>query len=75
LIFAEHSLILISGLLLGLISAFPVIIPLMLSPGYSAPGFTIAMIFMLILVNGFLWIYFPAKRFLTRNSLSGLRAE
>jgi ABC-type antimicrobial peptide transport system permease subunit len=75
LILVEHTLILMSGLALGLIATLPVILPLLISPYSSLPWIFISGILLLVLANGFLWIYFPARRILNRNPLPGLRSE
>jgi len=75
LILAEHTLILIPGLIIGSISAFPVILPLLVSPVLTVPWMYVTSILMLILANGLLWIYFPAKSAMEKDLLSGLREE
>lgn len=75
LMLSEHLIILVSGVLLGLISVLPGILPLVFSPAYKVPGLFISVILILILTNGFLWIYFPARKIIHRNPISGLRTE
>ena len=75
LVLAEHTLILLSAIFLGVISAIPVLLPLLASPAYSVPWPFISGILILVLANGFLWIYLPARRIIIRNPLWGLRAE
>ena len=75
LILAEHSVILISGVLLGLISALPGILPLLITPANTVPFLVIAVILILVLTNGCLWIYFPARKIIYGNPISGLRTE
>ncbi|MEI7500098.1 MAG: ABC transporter permease [Bacteroidota bacterium] len=74
-IMAEHLLILFSGVFLGLISALTGILPSMISPVYKAPGLFIMGILFVILVNGSLWIWFPARAMIKKNILTGLRNE
>ena len=75
LMLAEHLLILSSGICLGLISAIPVIVPSLISPHSPVPWLFITCILTLILINGFLWMYFSAKRIFFRNLLDNLREE
>ncbi len=75
LLLAEHALILFPGLMLGLISAIPVILPLLVSPVGTVPWLFMSGIVFLILVNGLLWIYFPARAMMTMNPVNGLRSE
>jgi ABC-type antimicrobial peptide transport system permease subunit len=75
MILAEHVFILVSGLLLGIISALPGIFPILIFHAKTVPWQFISGILVLILANGFLWIYFPAKKIMGRDPLDGLRAE
>ena len=74
-ILAEHFLILAAGLLMGTVAALAGILPSMLSPAYKAPGMLIGLILMVIIANGLLWIYFPARAALKKDLLPGLRDE
>jgi putative ABC transport system permease protein len=74
-IVAEHLLILVSGLFLGSISALTGILPSLVSPAYKAPVLFITVILVVIMVNGFLWIWIPAKTAMKKDLLSGLRYE
>jgi putative ABC transport system permease protein len=75
LIITEHLLILLSGLILGLLAALPVIAPLLISPVHPVPWLLMSGILIVVLANGFLWIYFPAKGIISGNPLAGLREE
>ena len=75
LIMAEHAMMLLSGLLLGLISALAGILPSLVSPGYAVPGLFISGIILVIFLNGLLWIWFPAKAAVKNDLLPGLRDE
>lgn len=75
MILLEHLLILLSGLVTGLISASPVILPLMISLPDKFPWSFYSIMIAIILINGLLWIYIPARKILSGVPLSGLRAE
>jgi ABC-type antimicrobial peptide transport system permease subunit len=75
LILTEHLLILLSGLMLGLLAALPVILPLLISQVHPVPWLLMSGILVIVLANGFLWIYFPARRIISGNPVSGLREE
>jgi ABC-type antimicrobial peptide transport system permease subunit len=75
LILTEHALMLAAGLSLGMIASLPVVLPLLISPGSVVPWLLISGILILVAANGLLWIYFPAKKILSGNPLSGLREE
>jgi putative ABC transport system permease protein len=74
-ILAEHLLILMGGILIGVLSALSGILPSLISPAYKAPVVFIAGIILVILVNGFVWIWFPAMVVMKKNLLAGLRNE
>ena len=74
-ILAEHFVILISALLLGMVSSLTGILPSLLTPEYSAPAGFISVILLLLGINGFLWIWFPARSALKKDILPGLRDE
>ncbi len=75
LIFAEHTFILVSGMLLGLASSLPVILPLLITPAFTVPWLFIAGILLIVFANGLLWIYFPAKKAMKSALLPALRQE
>ena len=74
-IMTEHIFMLLAGLLLGLVSAAAAIVPSFLSPGNNAPVVFISGLVLLILLNGLLWIWLPARQALRHKILSGLREE
>jgi ABC-type antimicrobial peptide transport system permease subunit len=74
-ILAEHLVILLSALILGIISSLTGILPSLLTPEYSAPVVFIGVILLLMGINGFLWIWFPARSALKKDILPGLRDE
>jgi ABC-type antimicrobial peptide transport system permease subunit len=75
LILSEHLLILFSGLFLGIIAAVPVLFNQLISPGNIVPMALISVILMMILLNGFLWIWFTTASMLRKDLLPALRQE
>jgi len=75
IIFTEHLLILLSGTLLGIVAAIPVVIPVALSPGTGLPWTLILSIILLTLANGFVWIYIPCRKILQENLVASLKSE
>ncbi|MEI7896236.1 MAG: FtsX-like permease family protein, partial [bacterium] len=75
LILAEHLVVLLAGLFLGTFSACAGIIPMLYGPKNNVPWIFITGILLAVLANGFLWIYFPARKIISRNFISGLRVE
>ena len=75
LILSEHLLILFSGLFLGIIACVPVLINQLTSPGNVVPLALISTILLMILLNGFLWIWFTTISMLKKDLLPSLRME
>ncbi len=75
LIFTENLFLLISGIIIGSISALIVIMPSLISAAYNIPsGFMLALVLM-VFISGLLWIYFPAKFANKQNFIKDLREE
>jgi len=75
LLVTEYLFLLMTGVVIGLISALAGIMPSMTSPSFWAPGVFLALIIMVIVINGFLWIYFLAKKATKMNLLETLKEE
>ena len=75
LIFIENFFILLTGIGIGLLSAFAGILPSFFSPAFQVPASFLLVIILLIIVNGIAWIYFPVKSALSRNLVQALRKE
>ena len=75
LIFTENLFILLSGIGIGVLAAFTGILPSFFSPAFQLPAMFILVILILILINGFIWIYFPVKSALKKNLIEALRKE
>ena len=75
LLFAENLFILLSGTGIGILAAFAGILPSFLSLSFQLPTNFLLVILLLILINGFVWIYFPIKSSLRKNLMQSLRNE
>jgi ABC-type antimicrobial peptide transport system permease subunit len=75
LILTENLFILLTGMGIGIIGAFAGILPSFLSPAFQFPVSYLTGIILLIVLNGFLWIYFPIKSSLRQNQVQSLRTE
>ena len=75
LIVAEHVLMLIAAMLLGMVSALAGILPSLATPGAAVPWLFMAGLILLMTVNGMLWIFIPARAALKNALLPGLRGE
>jgi ABC-type antimicrobial peptide transport system permease subunit len=75
LVLTENLFILLAGIGIGIAAAFVGILPSFFSPAYRLPGAFLLAIILLILLSGFLWIYFPVKSSLNKNLVEGLRKE
>ena len=75
LVSAEYLLILISGLLIGTLSALIGLIPTILMHDTPIPWAFIAIILLVIFTSGLLWIFFPVRTVLRKNLVKSLRTE
>jgi len=71
----ENTRILMAGLATGILPALVAVIPLMVSPAYSAPWPTLLLILLLISLSSFAWIWFPARRLMREELVTTLREE
>jgi putative ABC transport system permease protein len=71
----EHLVLLLIGTLAGALTAFIATIPSILSDFVQASWQTAAIIVVLILLNGFLWIYGITRNYLRKDLLVNLREE
>ncbi len=67
LLIAEYLLILLSGMLLGMISAVAGILPSVLSPAYQLPGIFLILMGSAFLINGVFWVWLAAKAALPKT--------
>ena len=75
LIFLENLFLLIVGLLIGILAAIIGILPSLLSPAFTIPGFFMLLLIGVIFLSGLVWIWIPTKRLLKRDLMLGLRNE
>ena len=75
LLTAEHLLILVSGIGIGIVAALPVIFPLLISPASEIPFAFLAVILSLIFLSGFLWIIFPVRAAMKKDIIVVLKKE
>jgi putative ABC transport system permease protein len=75
LLVAEHLLILVSGIGIGIVAALPVIFPLLISPASEIPFAFLAVILNLIFISGFLWIIFPVRAAMKKDIIVVLKRE
>jgi ABC-type antimicrobial peptide transport system permease subunit len=75
LILTENLFILLAGIGIGVVGAFAGILPSFLSPAFQFPVNYLSGIILLIVLNGFIWIYFPIKSSLRQNLIQSLRKE
>ena len=75
LIFIENLFLLLTGLIIGILSAFIGILPSILSPAFTMPVGFITPIVLIVFVSGVIWIYFPTWNALKGKIIRGLREE
>jgi putative ABC transport system permease protein len=71
----EHLVLLVTGTVIGAVSAFTAIIPSLLSAFVDASWQTAFIIILIILLNGFLWILLVARHNLKKSLIGSLRSE
>jgi len=71
----EHVILLGTGTIIGAISAFVATIPSVFSAFIEASWQTAALIIVLIILNGLIWIYLIGKSSLHKNLVASLRSE
>jgi len=71
----ENMFILAAGISTGAIAAIAGILPSLLSPAYQLPGLFLLAILGLIILNGCIWIYIPARMALRGNLMDAIRME
>ena len=75
MIIAEHLIMLLTALFLGLIAAFAGILPSLVSPEYTVPGLFIGGIILVVFLNGLLWIWIASSAAIKKDILKALRDE
>lgn len=75
LVFAEHALLLVLGLLLGLVSALAAIFPTLRAPGAQPPFGTLIPLLLGVFVSGFVWVWLATRTALRAPLLEALRSE
>jgi putative ABC transport system permease protein len=75
LLTAEHMLILVSGMVIGIIAGLAAIFPALISPVSQIPVVFLSSILSLIFITGFLWIIFPVRAAMKKDIIAVLRKE
>jgi ABC-type antimicrobial peptide transport system permease subunit len=75
LVLAEHGVLLVLGLGLGLVTATVAVLPALLSPARQLPYGSLAITLSAVLLNGVLWTWLATRVALRGNLLAALRNE
>jgi len=75
LIMTENFFLFFSGMGCGIVAAFISIIPSLFSPGFNTQILPLILILILLLLSGFIWIYFPSKSAIKGNPATILRND
>jgi ABC-type antimicrobial peptide transport system permease subunit len=75
MLFIEHGLLLLAGLICGTIPALWAVFPSLMTRGMAFPYMQIGFILLAILVSGGLWIRFALKAVLKTDFLNVLKNE
>ena len=75
LIFSEHLLLLLLGLLTGIIAAIIAVLPALNSPGAGVPYVTLTLTLLAVFLSGFVWVGLATGAALRGSLLPALRNE
>lgn len=75
LVFTENLILLTTGLIIGILSAFIGILPSLLTPAFEIPGNFLFVIILLIFISGLILVYIPSKLLLKNSFIDYLRNE
>ena len=75
LVFSEHWLLLLLGLVCGVIAGFVAVLPALRSPGADIPYVSLTITLFAILFNGALWTWLATRLALRGPLLAALRNE
>jgi ABC-type antimicrobial peptide transport system permease subunit len=75
LLVAEHLLILVTGMCVGIVAGVAVIFPSLFSPASKVPFTFLSAILGLIFLTGFLWIIFPVRAAMRKEIVLVLKKE
>lgn len=75
LVFSEHSLLLVLGLLVGIVAAGVAVLPSLLSPGAEVPYASLAVTLAAVFLSGFLWTWAATALALRSPVMAALRNE
>ena len=71
----ENIFLLISGILIGILSATIGILPSLIMPSYHIPGNFLFIIISIVIISGLIWILIPSWSFLRKNIFLSLKNE
>jgi ABC-type lipoprotein release transport system permease subunit len=74
-IFIENLFLLISGIVVGVLSAIIGILPSMISPAFEMNTSFVAVILVVIFISGVVWIYLHVRSSLNKSLIESLRSE
>jgi len=75
LIFSEHLLLLLLGLLTGIVAAMIAVLPALNSPGAGVPYLTLTLTLLAVFVSGFVWVGLATGAAMRGSLLPALRNE
>jgi len=75
MVFSEHVMLLVLGLLVGVIAALVAVLPALRTPGVDTPCSSLALTLAAVLVCGFLWTWLSTAAALRGPLLAALRSE
>ena len=75
LILSEHSVLLFTGIFLGILASLIDSFPALKTPGSGFPYVTIILLLLIVLINGLIWTYAAALTASKRDMIPALRNE
>ena len=75
IIFNENLFLLMTGIIIGFLSATIAILPSILSPAFHIPGNFLFVLVLIVFMSGLLWIYIPVRLILKKQLFENLRKE
>ncbi len=75
LVFSEHGILMVLGLIIGIFSALIAVLPALKSPGIKFPYTSLAITLAVIILNGLIWTWIASWLSCRANLITSLRNE
>ncbi len=75
IILSEYSVLLFAGICIGMFAALTAALPALMTPGSNIPFGTLALLLIIVILNGIVWIYSSTHLAMKKDLLPALRNE